>query len=808
MLRYSFNGKDSELYYIALEVNSLKYSGDNNESILVNAPEHGLYPNDKVRLTRYDQTANLEEFVNLTIVDTDNFLIDSFPPASISYSSMEFEEVKVGFDSDGNVITKHALVIYFDTPHYFIHPKKFNGINEVINDNYYSGEVDPMKKLCVGDTVLYNGFVYPINDGGVGDDHRYHFSSDPSDSLNYSKVNLTYYNSDIWRELTIEGGFVPVNEDGTEDRSRLIFFYDDGKSDGNLVGSGYTYETLHYIEGHAPDIELIGTDERFFIDNGDGTLSFTKNDDDEPTSFIFKEYGNYHISVPIGETFSTKARKEDALSQLAARIGEENTSKIVDYEKRVFEPVFYKGNDFAAFADDDFDKVNEIVFNLHFRSRHDKTNSEDETVSEWVSDEADGWNNYYILKDNSGYAYLSQKQGLTDNDADLLSYLNFNDPDVYYQRNKVKKSFIRLSFYDSPNRKDQVLQFYSTIFYDSGEAYTKFVDARYKNGEYTYGGVTEEQSVYVNDEHLKKGDSKDMRICARFFARDKYDMQHCSDGFYAYFFPSVIQGTLPSDLYLKVEFNHAKYGRTIPFTLPSYKDGYKIYPIAPNSKDTNLNKRFPIHYMVKDDSSGEYSKVNFERLNKDMYINVKVKYDNKLNRYVWFLPRKNGESVNEERGQIVFNLFEPRINGYEKLPSDTIYDVDPDTFSGDTIIMLKLFNYRTDSPMWFAFSEDGVRQYDVTISANGSLTYQYITYAYNDTITYEFAFYPNGATTDVPITISLINNGGSLVDSSVIGDIVCPRNTTKYHKFTGNVNNISYIKDGKRYIEFEIKWKR
>jgi hypothetical protein len=212
--------------------------------------------------------------------------------------------------------------------------------------------------------------------------------------------------------------------------------------------------------------------------------------------------------------------------------------------------------------------------------------------------------------------------------------------------------------------------------------------------------------------------------------------------------------------------------------------------------------------MVKDDSSGEYSKVNFERLNKDMYINVKVKYDNKLNRYVWFLPRKNGESVNEERGQIVFNLFEPRINGYEKLPSDTIYDVDPDTFSGDTIIMLKLFNYRTDSPMWFAFSEDGVRQYDVTISANGSLTYQYITYAYNDTITYEFAFYPNGATTDVPITISLINNGGSLVDSSVIGDIVCPRNATKYHKFTGNVNNISYIKDGKRYIEFEIKWKR
>ena len=38
--------------------------------------------------------------------------------------------------------------------------------------------------------------------------------------------------------------------------------------------------------------------------------------------------------------------------------------------------------------------------------------------------------------------------------------LGFTDEDVYYQKKKISKSFIRLSFYNNKNPLDQMLLFY------------------------------------------------------------------------------------------------------------------------------------------------------------------------------------------------------------------------------------------------------------------------------------------------------------------------------------------------------------
>ena len=40
---------------------------------------------------------------------------------------------------------------------------------------------------------------------------------------------------------------------------------------------------------------------------------------------------------------------------------------------------------------------------------------------------------------------------------DLLYFLNFTNEDVFYQKQKIGKSFLRLSFFDSPNPQNQNL---------------------------------------------------------------------------------------------------------------------------------------------------------------------------------------------------------------------------------------------------------------------------------------------------------------------------------------------------------------
>ena len=107
---------------------------------------------------------------------------------------------------------------------------------------------------------------------------------------------------------------------------------------------------------------------------------------------------------------------------------------------------------------------------------------------------------------------------------------------------------------------------------------------------------------------------------------------------------------------MKVEFNHAKYGRIVPFTMPVRNDDIPITDYY----------YFPIHYL---NTSGDtIDGVNVERLMNDTYIKVYTKYDSNKNQFVWFLPRTN-DKLNglNDNSEMIFNLWEPRINGFETL---------------------------------------------------------------------------------------------------------------------------------------------
>jgi hypothetical protein len=125
------------------------------------------------------------------------------------------------------------------------------------------------------------------------------------------------------------------------------------------------------------------------------------------------------------------------------------------------------------------------------------------------------------------------------------------------------------------------------------------------------------------------------KTCASFTVYNRYNRDKSSEGFYLYLFPEYIGKTI----YMKVEFNHAGYGRTIP--LVYIKNG-----------------KLPISYMFKKENGKVITKNDLSDLYNDMYIPITIGYDEINNDYIYSydvpIP-----AIGEKT---VINLYEPKIN--------------------------------------------------------------------------------------------------------------------------------------------------
>ena len=387
-----------------------------------------------------------------------------------------------------------------------------------------------------------------------------------------------------------------------------------------------------------------------------------------------------------------------------------------------------------------------------------------EELKEPLTREYDGFDNpnkeesndYKIESDK--YKELRDKRvKLTEYQSDLLSYLGFTNDDVKYQKSKLKKSFLRISFYDSDNIANQNLLHTATIFLDSGDLFAKYIknietedeyktteavtaqenpkisfkagsiltsseykklnDANRKkcvvNGELlaVVGGSSSDEDKYtvydkagmaINREPMRKraledsdfGDNIDelerLRMSSQIVVTDKNSSKRSSEGFYFYTYKTNDNGVYPSDIYMRVEFNHAGYGRVIPFMMPyirkseeALKDnnspGYKRYTDVDSEhyKTKNKIKTFDdICYdwseididrgvekeHLKDDSDIGYSAVRYM---KYCHIKWKYRYDKQTQKHIYYLdPDVYGTGVTSENkhgNNIILNLYEGKI---------------------------------------------------------------------------------------------------------------------------------------------------
>ena len=377
-----------------------------------------------------------------------------------------------------------------------------------------------------------------------------------------------------------------------------------------------------------------------------------------------EHFEGLNFNLGIGEDFATNLCQEQLFNNgYMEKIKEEKINSIIDYEKHMFYPAYSIYN-YAAdngnidvngdgivmvqtgnttgttrqLADSDVCDIQKITFSIYLRERVADSNND---YGSWDPTEQAYWNRWDGSMTSSGMKKKVDDEKSTESYGDLLGYLGFTDDDVFYQKNKLKKSFLRISIYDSPYRQTQKLLYYSTLFFDTNVLYKKYTNLISKYPTIDDNELRVYQSTGIN--------SSD-KLTALFTCTPNFDNSACSDGFYLYLFNTIVNGGQCTPLYMKVEFNNAKYGKTVPLMMPTEKTGLQIIPIWSND--------FPSDFEVNYGNEG-HTYIDINKLYHDLYIPIFVRYNNTKNRFEWFIAN-NDPLI--KRSNVTLKLYEPRIN--------------------------------------------------------------------------------------------------------------------------------------------------
>lgn len=369
-------------------------------------------------------------------------------------------------------------------------------------------------------------------------------------------------------------------------------------------------------------------------------------------NFLFGEKTTYQITldkaiallnIPIANTFETNLFQMELLNEYFVETERKKAiNSITDLEKDIYYPCISNGNSQSP----SFSDIRTIKFNLHFREHRDE---------DWLIDNHCFWNGVEKKNNKVSIVEINNKKLTSDNQSDLLSFLGFTNEDVHFQKNKLKKSFLRLLFFDSTNPGNQNLIHYSTIFFNTGELFSKYMRYINKEGYVSVGANRKEYGKYNPTENKigirvdRESFEDDTRLAAQFVVKDKHLSKSSSEGFYLYIWKDN-EIPLPQDLYMKVEFNHAGYGRTIPFMMPYKKNKGGIKTFQEILNDWN-------------NESGSDGPYDIRKYLKYSYIHLKYQYDKDNDRHIYYLdPDIYGNSVTDtSKNEIEINLYEAKV---------------------------------------------------------------------------------------------------------------------------------------------------
>lgn len=400
------------------------------------------------------------------------------------------------------------------------------------------------------------------------------------------------------------------------------------KSEDKYSGEDFGYEMI-FCNAPLTNLSKKGS---VFVEN---TWYFDENKQFDKSIKISEKGSCLTSTVGLvrDESYSITDSSYNSLSFLK-EIKNDIIPDIIDNEKQQFVPMIKKGTKFK--------NVSEIVFNLHFRDRYNLDLNKKILNDKWNTTDEQLWNNLEIKNGSLSWKNNFENKHPEEH-ADELNDLGFTEDDIKFQKTKLKKTFLRLLFYSTNNYLSKELLCYSTIFLDANSLYVKYCNI--KNQKNKSGS---DIKVFDNtriDENL--------RLSSSFSVKNRFDISKSSEGFYLYLFPDEISEEMANEkgertIYMKVEFNHAGYGKTILMSVPR-DDGDNGNALLPT--DNN----FPITYL-KSVSGMTYTDI--DKLNNDVMIPINLKYDKENKMYFYYFPwyERDGD-------KIIINLWEPRMRG-------------------------------------------------------------------------------------------------------------------------------------------------
>lgn len=216
------------------------------------------------------------------------------------------------------------------------------------------------------------------------------------------------------------------------------------------------------------------------------------------------DISNGHVNIPLSSNFSTETQQHESLGVNFKLNNEDIINPIIDLEKIKLHPIGVS------------ELAKSLTFRLHFINEND-------------------W----------------------DLDSTNITSIGFTDDDVLNKRMRLQKTFIRLSFYDDKDLKKQNLLYYSTIYIDSDDLYSR----------------------YIQDGH-----SSNLRL--NFFVQNPRltTKTKSFEGFNLYLFKGDVPKNNVRDIYMRVDFNNAVNGRVSLFTAnkPNSLDGYELSELYDN----------------------------------------------------------------------------------------------------------------------------------------------------------------------------------------------------------------------------------
>ena len=603
--------------------------------------------------------------------------------------------------NNGKVKDKDCLVLIGDEKV----PMKISGTT---NGAYSSGALTRYGKIISGDSISaitanydikpYSGITvdnkqYIIYTEEIGTDVQYYAALDRSNEYTFivediigssmlvcrPDINITDFTDDFNQFISKE-----ICKDVVDNKIHMVLY-----SKNKIFGDKEITEDLAFQASTNP----ISSDDYFNL--FDNLELFSKN-------------GYIHIPLLLNNSQGNNMLQDDVVeNQFFEDVKKRSINPIVDMEKDVYYPKYIANNNGEySGSETEFRPIKEIRVNLHFRTRNLNSWKVNEGYNDaLVSGNSDNW----FVTDFHPYKDMLPTDGnILINTSDLVGLLNFTNDDVYYQKSKIAKSFLRFSFYDSIDEQKQSLLATSCVFMDEHRLFKRFIDNSRKNiNDFGYisepimqqqeegstifedvanGKVTNRIKVKTEflgkrsdngDKYLKEDNQYNTqfkgaiiddshRLGSEFIINNKYETDTSSEGFYIYIFREYSENLMPKPIYMKVEFNHAGIGHTIPFILPMKWKKMKI-----NGVDSRNGKMVPdAPYTLSATTDIEELKkgIKLEDVYAQSYIPLYAVYDFKNKEYAYVFDSRY--VVQDNNDVINLNLFELKIANDDEASDD------------------------------------------------------------------------------------------------------------------------------------------